>query len=179
MLKAIIIVISCIVIAIGLGIFFLIKLIIHFNESETRKKNILRLAAVVILTIILGGVDSFLIIKYTLNKVSAGINKFSLPITSESTYKPVNEIPNAVIIGRIDTDFFIKVAGDSKTARQQIDRMAYIELLRNAEAKYGDNGDIDIADITWVFNETDSNIIITEPVIYSAVGKVIKYNFAQ
>ena len=178
MLTAIIIVISCIVIAVGLGIFFLVKLIINFNDSEKRNKNIYRLVAVVILTVILGGVDSFLIIKYALNKVSSGINNASLPITSEDAYKPLSEIQNAVILGRINTDFFIKVSGDSKTARQQINRMAYIELLRMAETKY-DSDDIDIADITWVFNETDSNIIVTEPVIYSAVGKVIKYNFAQ
>jgi len=175
MLTAIIIVISCIVIAIGLGIFFLIKLITHFNETETRNKNIFRLTAVVILTVILGGVDSFLIIKYALNKVSAGINNSSLPITSENTYKPINEIPNAVILGRIETVFKINVAGDLKTARQQIDRTAYIELLRAAEEKYGDSNDMDVADITWVFTKTDSKIIITGPVEYSAIGKVIKY----
>jgi hypothetical protein len=179
MLKAIIIVISCIVITIGLGIFFLVKLIIHFNESETRKKNILRLAAVIILTIILGGVDSLLIIKYTLNKVSAGINNSSLPITSENTYKPINEIPNAVILGRIETVFTINIAGNQKTARQQIDRTAYIELLRAAEEKYGDSNDMDVADITWVFTKTDSKIIVTEPVEYSAMGKVIKYSSTQ
>jgi len=179
MLTAIIIVISCIVIAIGLGIFFLIKILMNFKETETRNKNIFRLAAVIILTIILGGVNIFLIIKYSLDKVSAGINNVSLPITSESTYKPVSEIPNAVIIGRIDTDFFIKVAGNSKAAKQQIDRMAYIELLRAAEVKYDNYDDIDVADITWVFSETESNIIVSEPVLYSTMGKVIKYDSSK
>jgi len=175
MLTAIIIVISCIVIAIGVGIFFLVKLITHFKETETRNKYIFRLAAVVILTIVLGGVNSFLIIKYSLGKVSAGIDNITLPITSKTTYKPASEIPNAVIIGRIDTIFSINVAGNSKTARQQIDRTAYIELLRAAEEKYGNSGDIDIADITWVFNETASDFIVTEPVKYLAIGNVIKH----
>jgi len=176
MLIAIIAVITCIVITICFGIFFLIKIITHFKENEIRNKNLIRLAAVIILTIILGGVNTFLIIKYSLNKLGSGIDNVSLPITSESTYKPISEAPNAVIIGRIDTDFFIKVAGDSKTARQQIDRMAYIELLRAAGEKYGNSDEIDIVDITWVFNETESDFIVTEPVEYSAIGKVIKYN---
>lgn len=175
MLTAIIIVISCIVIAIGVGIFFLVKLITHFKETETRNKYIFRLAAVVILTIVLGGVNSFLIIKYSLGKVSAGIDNITLPVTSETTYKTASEIPNAVIIGRIDTIFSINVAGNSKTARQQIDRTAYIELLRAAEEKYGNSGDIDVADITWVFNETASDFIVTEPVKYLAIGNVIKH----
>jgi hypothetical protein len=179
MLIAIIIVISCIVIAIGFGVFFLIKLITHFKETEIRNKIIFRLAAVIILTIILGGVNAFLIVKYSLDKLGSGIDNISLPIISENTYKPISEIPNAVIIGRIDTDFYIKVAGDSKIARQQIDRMAYIELLRAAEGKYGSGDDIDVADITWVFNETESDILVTEPVEYSAIGKVIKYGSAK
>jgi len=179
MLTAIIIVISCIVITIGLGIFFLIKLIVNFKETETRNKNIFRLAAVVILTIVLGGVNSFLIIKYSLSKVSAGIDNATLPITSETTYKPISEIPNAVVIGRIETVFSINVASNSKTTRQQIDRMAYIELLRAAEAKYGDSSDMDVADITWVFARAGSNIIITGPVEYSAMGRVIKYDSSK
>jgi len=179
MLTAIIIVISCIVITIGLGIFFLIKLIVRFKENETRNKNILRLAAVVILTIILGGVNSFLIIKYSLGKVSAGIDNSSLPIISESTYKPVSEIPNAVILGRIETNFLINAVGSKKTVMQQIDHMAYIELLRAAEEKYGNGGDIDVVDITWVYTGTESKIIVTKPVEYSAMGKVIKYGSSQ
>jgi len=85
MLTAIIIVISCILAAIGLGIFFLIKLIMHYKEIEIRNKNIIRLAIVVILTIILGGVNIFLIFKYSIDKIKTGINNSSLPITSEST----------------------------------------------------------------------------------------------
>jgi len=179
MLIVIIAVISCIVITIGFGIFFLIKFLMHFKESEIRNKNIIRFAVTVILTVILGGVNTFLIIKYSLEKVKTGIDNSSLPVTSESTYKPISEIPNALILGRIETNFTINVSGDQKTARRQIDRMAYIELLRAAEEKYGGGGDIDIVDITWVFAKTDSIIIVTEPVEYSAMGKVIKYNLAQ
>ena len=179
MLKAIIAVISCIVIAICLGIFILIKLIIHFKETEIRNKNLIRLAVIIVLTIILSGVNTFLLIKFSLDKLNTGIDNVSLPITSESTYKPVSEIPNAVIIGRIDTDFFINVAGNSKTARQQIDRMAYIELLRAAEVKYSDFENIDIAEITWVYSETESDFFVSEPVLYSAMGKVIKYDSAK
>ena len=179
MLTAIIIVISCIVITIGLGIFFLIKLIMRYKEIDVRNKYIFRLAAVVILTIILGGVNTFLIIKFSLDKVKTGINNKSLPITSESAYKPISEIPNAVIIGRIETYFMINVSGNQKTARQQIDQTAYIELLRAAEEKYGSSSDIDVVDITWVFTKTDSRIIVTEPVEYSAMGKVIRYGSTQ
>jgi hypothetical protein len=175
MLKAIIIIISCIVIAIGLGIFFLVKLIMHYKETEARNKYLLRLATVVILTIILGGVNTFFIIKISIDKLKTGFINKSLPVTSESTYKLVSEIPNAVIIGRIETVFLLNVTGDQKTARRQIDRIAYIELLKAAEEKYGAAADIDVADITWVFTKTDSKIIVTEPVEYSAVGKVIRY----
>jgi hypothetical protein len=179
MLTAIIIVISCIVIAIGLGIFFLVKLLMHLKETEKRNKNLLRLAVVIIITIILGGVNTFLIIKYSLDKVKTGINNQSLPVTSENTYKPISEISNAFILGRIETNFIINVAGNAKTARQQIDRTAYIELLRAAEEKYGGGESIDVVDITWVFTKTDSKIIVTEPVEYSAMGKVIKYDSAK
>jgi hypothetical protein len=84
MLTAIIIVISCIAAAIGLGVFFLIKLIINFKEIEVRNKNIIRLAVVVVITIILGGVNTFFIIKYSIDKIKTGINNSSLPITSEN-----------------------------------------------------------------------------------------------
>jgi hypothetical protein len=179
MLIAIIAVISCIVITIGVGIFFLVKFIIHFKESKIRNKNIIRFAVTVILTVVLGGVNTFLIIKYSLDKVKTGLDNSSLPVISEDTYKPISEIPNAVILGRMETNFMINVSGDQKTARQQIERMAYIELLKAAEEKYGDSGKIDIVDITWVFINTDSKIIVTEPVEYFAMGKVIKYGSAQ
>jgi hypothetical protein len=79
MLTAIIIVVSCIVAAIGLGIFFLIKILMHYKEVEIRNKNMIRLAAVVILTIILGSVNSYLIIKYSIDKVKTGITNQTLP----------------------------------------------------------------------------------------------------
>jgi len=179
MLIAIIVVISCIIIAICFGVFFLIKLITHFKEVETRNKILIRLAAVIVITIILGGVNTFLIIKYTMNKLNSGIDDVILPITSENAYRPISEIPNAVIIGRIDKDFSMKVSGDAKTSRQQIDRMAYIELLRAAEEKYGKSDDIDVADITWAFNNTESKVVVSEPVVYSAIGKVIRYGPAK
>jgi hypothetical protein len=80
MLTAIIIVISCTVITIGLSIFFLIKLLIHYKEIAVRNKYIFRFAAVVILTFILGGVNTFLIIKYSIGKLKTGINNKSLPV---------------------------------------------------------------------------------------------------
>jgi len=80
MLTAIIIVISCIIITIGLSIFFLIKLLIHFKEIDVRNKYIFRFAAVVILTFILGGVNTFLIIKYSIDKLKTGINNRPLPV---------------------------------------------------------------------------------------------------
>jgi len=88
MLIAIIAVISCIVITIGLGVFFLVKFLFHFKESEIRNKNLIRFTVTVILTVILGGVNTFLIIKYSLDKVKTGLDNSSLPVTSESTYKP-------------------------------------------------------------------------------------------
>jgi len=85
MLTAIIIVISCTVITIGLSIFFLIKLLMHYKEIDVRNKYIFRFAAVVILTFILGGVNTFLIIKYSIDKLKTGINNRSLPaIVTES-----------------------------------------------------------------------------------------------
>jgi len=80
MLTAIIIVISCIVITIGLGIFFSIKLMMHYKEVDVRNKYIFRLLAVVILTFILGGVNTFLIIKYSIDKLKAGINNKSIQV---------------------------------------------------------------------------------------------------
>ena len=80
MLTAIIIVISCIVIAIGLGIFFSIKLMMHYKEIDVRNKYIFRLLAVVILTFILGGVNTFLIIKYSIDKLKDVINNKSIQV---------------------------------------------------------------------------------------------------
>ena len=80
MLKAIIIVISCTVITIGLSIFFLIKLLMHYKENDIRNKYVFRLLAVIILTFILGGVNTFLIIKYSIDKLKAGINNKSIQV---------------------------------------------------------------------------------------------------
>jgi len=80
MLKAIIIVISCTVITIGLSIFFLIKLLMHYKENDIRNKYVFRLLAVIILTFILGGVNTFLIIKYSIDKLKGGINNKSIQV---------------------------------------------------------------------------------------------------
>jgi len=69
MFTAIIIIMSCIVIAIGLQIFLIIKLIIHYKEIDVRNKYIFRLITVIILTVILGGVNTFLVIKYSIDKL--------------------------------------------------------------------------------------------------------------
>jgi len=82
MLTAIIIVVSCIVIAIGFGIFFLIKIIRHYKEIDIRNKNLIRLAIVIIITIILTAVNSFFIIKYSIDKVKSGANNQTHPVSS-------------------------------------------------------------------------------------------------
>jgi len=83
MLTAIIIVISCIVITIGLEIFFLIKIKIHYKDIEIRNKNLIRLAIVIIITIILTAVNSFFIIKYSIDKVKTGDNNQTLPASPQ------------------------------------------------------------------------------------------------
>jgi hypothetical protein len=70
MLTAIIIVMSCVVITIGLQIFFAIKLIIHYKEIDVRNKYFFRLVTAIILTLIFGGVNTFLIIKYSIDKLT-------------------------------------------------------------------------------------------------------------
>jgi hypothetical protein len=177
MLAIIIIVSMSILVAIGFGFFFLLKLIINFKEKELRNKTIAPLVTFIILAIILGGLNTFLIIKFSYDKLKIGLDNQTLPTISENSYRPINEIPNAVIVGSLEINFSIKLSGNREGVIQQINRMAYVELLKVAKEKYGDN--IDIVDITWVYVNTDSVIVATKPVEFSAMGKVIKYGTSQ
>ena len=92
------------------------------------------------------------------------------PPTAKKPYKPIKEIPNAIVLGSIEaTVHSDKVAG-YRSDNEQISETAYNELLKAAKKEYG-NG-VDIADITW----TEVKLNMVKQSVYSARGKVIAIN---
>ena len=92
------------------------------------------------------------------------------PPTTNKPYKPISKIPNAIIVGTVEATFTSEAVAGFRSDNKIISETAYIELLKVAREKYGDN--IDIADITWV--EVKNNMWRAN--IFLAVGKVITLN---
>jgi hypothetical protein len=85
-------------------------------------------------------------------------------------------IPNAVIIDSVETNLTLKTVSGYHSYNRQISEAAYVELLKTAKQKHGDN--IDVVNITWV--ERDNTFtwsdIIGSRYTYSARGNVITIN---
>ena len=173
MLPVIIILSIAIVAAIGFCVVSIIKLIMNWKEKETRNKNIIQLAVVITSIVILIGLNTFFIVKFSLDYIKTGLDNYTLPTLPDSVYKPLSDTPGAEILGTVEVNFSIIVSGDSESAKQQISHMAYMELLKAAKEKYSDTANLDIADVTWVFVNTNSIVLVTEMVEFQAVGKVI------
>jgi len=92
--------------------------------------------------------------------------------TLASPYRPLSGITNANVIGTIQVNFESPFySGDGvKNQITSINETAYIALMEAAKKEY--SGNIDIADITYVFNG-GSPIIKCQ---YSATGKVISFD---
>jgi hypothetical protein len=73
------------------------------------------------------------------------------PPTIDKPYRPMGRIPNAVVIDTIETTLVLGLTYGYRSNNQQISEFFYVEFLRTAKEKYGDN--VDIVDITWVFIE--------------------------
>ena len=85
--------------------------------------------------------------------------------SASNPYRPLSGFPNANVIGIIQTNFESAFGIDTPG---RISDAAYIALLEAAKHEY--NGNIDIADITWVFTKRDG---IKYRFFYSANGKVV------
>jgi hypothetical protein len=139
--------------------------------------------------VIIGGLNTFLIIKHSFDTVTSGLKSglenISIPSSSENPYRSIDEIPNAVVLSGIETNFIISLSGNHEKMVNQLNYNAYVELLKAAKEKYTDNDDIDIADITWVYvgaEEVSSEVgpvRMVKSERFSAVGKVIKYGSPQ
>ena len=92
------------------------------------------------------------------------------PPTTNKPYKPINKIPNAVVVGSVEATFTSEAVAGFRSDNRIISETAYIELLKVAREKYGDK--IDIADITWI--EVKNNMWRAN--VFLAAGKVITIN---
>jgi hypothetical protein len=87
------------------------------------------------------------------------------PPTVANPYKPLSGVPNANVVGTVQTVFeTIGVTG------KQINEIAYLALLEAAKKEH--SGNIDIVDITWVFVKKNK---ATKRNQFSANGKVVSF----
>jgi TolB-like protein len=92
--------------------------------------------------------------------------------TVANPYRPLSSLQNATVIGTAQTSFTFR--NDSYLNHiSDLNELSYIKLLETAKRDY--KGNIDIADITWVYNgytrDSDRRILNYN---YSATGKVVK-----
>ena len=85
--------------------------------------------------------------------------------SSLGPYRPLSDIPNAAVIGTVQTSFESMNSGYQKSL---IDEAAYVSLMDAARKEY--QGNIDVREITWTFIGWNSVKHINE---FSAVGKII------
>jgi len=95
----------------------------------------------------------------------------SVPVpTAANPYRPLSGIPNSTVIGIVQTKFesvFNPFPANGQIP--QVNEVAYTALLE--AAKHEHSGNIDIADISWVFNEFKSG-----KYHYTATGKVVSFD---
>lgn len=90
------------------------------------------------------------------------------PPTANNPYKPISSIPNAVVLGTVEVDFYSDRTAGYRQDNEILNETAYIELVKAAKIEYGN--DVDVADVTW----TDITIRFTKLNVFSASGKVIE-----
>ena len=81
-------------------------------------------------------------------------------------YRPLRGIPNATVIGNVQTQF---ESVSAPLQKQKVNEAAYIALLGAAKKEH--SGNIDVADISWVF---DSSFFGKNK--YTANGKVVSFD---
>ena len=84
--------------------------------------------------------------------------------TTSNPYRPLSSIPNANVIGTVQANF--ETAAYS--AIKQLNEAAYIALLGVAKQEY--SGNIDVVDISWVFNRAERGMAQC-----TASGKVVSF----
>jgi len=89
------------------------------------------------------------------------------PPTAKKPYRPISKIPNAIVVGTAEATFSSDLVSGFRSDNEQLNEIAYLELLKAAKEKFGEG--IDIADITWA----DVEINVKRPSVYSARGNVI------
>jgi len=89
---------------------------------------------------------------------------------ASTPYKPSSNVPNAQVIGSVQTEFFATGGNGAVEVTESIKQQAYIKLKEIASQKY--QGNIDVVDITVVLIKW-RGVLVTAGADYSADGKVI------
>jgi len=89
------------------------------------------------------------------------------PPSAKKPYRPISSVPNAIVVGTAEATFSSDLVSGFRSDNEQLNEIAYLELLKSAKEKFGEG--IDITDITWA----DVEINVRRPSVYSARGNVI------
>jgi hypothetical protein len=98
------------------------------------------------------------------------IFSFLVSCASTSLYRPSSNVPNAEVIGSVQTTFFATGGNGYVAVTKSIKQQAYIKLKEAASEKY--QGNIDVVDITVSLIKWRGRLT-TAGADYSADGKVV------
>ena len=94
--------------------------------------------------------------------------------TASNPYKPLSGIPNATVIGNVQTSFEsvdVYYHGSQASLFKEVNRAAHAALLEIAMQEY--SGMVDISDIVWVYSRQSGGTPLFMTATYTATGKVI------
>ena len=94
------------------------------------------------------------------------------PPNDKNPYRPMRTSQKSSVVGTIETTFFNDSVAGYREDNRNISEAAYLELLKIAKEKYGNN--IDIVDVTWI--ELQFVPGVGNPSEFAARGKVITLN---
>jgi hypothetical protein len=95
------------------------------------------------------------------------------PPNQNNAFRPIKKVPNAVVIGAVETVFVSNRVPGYRYDNKQISEASYIELLKKAKKEYGNN--VDIVNITWAYRNIGTSFWDVRNEI-SARGNVITIN---
>jgi hypothetical protein len=96
------------------------------------------------------------------------------PPNQENVFRPVKKVPNAVVIGTVETVFVTNSVPGFISYNKRISEASYIELIKQAKKEYGNN--VDVVNITWADRNISGSSFGDVRYQISARGNVITIN---
>ena len=94
--------------------------------------------------------------------------------TSTNPFRPLSEIPNATVIGNVQTSFEsvdVYYHGSQANLFTEVNRAAHAALLEVAIQEY--SGMLDVVDIVWVYSRRSGGSPLYMIATYTATGRVV------